>query len=75
MDGSYTRYMEQDVLSTRMVLQELGHIVHLKTHEIRGKKRRERGPDHQTNQETKPDLLKLTHENKVFCPVSVSLRP
>jgi hypothetical protein len=32
--------MEQDVLSAGMVLQELGHIVQLKSNEIKRKKER-----------------------------------
>jgi hypothetical protein len=34
MDGTYIRCAEQDVLCTRMVLQEIGHIVHLRNNEI-----------------------------------------
>lgn len=60
MDGFYTRCMEQDILSAGMVLQELGHIVHLKGNKIRGKGERIR----ETDRSRKPNQISKPTEPK-----------
>ena len=65
-ESAYTRYMEQDVLATRVVLQELGDIVHLKSNETQGKGERFRPTSKTRNQPRSPEAK---NRRTGYCPV------